>query len=651
MRYFIACLILLMAGAEARAQAASSDQPVGEGPASSSFAERIDGVFRAEAGEPLDRASKRPPLRPGRAEYTRGYSFSIVRFAARCFYLNEQIDEANAALVENAQHYLDHPKGIIDRDSFHWHADIVMRLIDMYGTNGSAHAGLLTPETEAICLEPIWIYVKHSAIYNKPDHLTTQAWDFLSTENHHAMDFTTQWHFARLAKDRPEYADQRLDGDVTLAELYRAWGDYMVVYARERAKKGTNIEIMCPGYNSVWLKGIYNFRDFGEPEVRKSAEMLIDLYWAYWAQEQLNGIAGGGKTRIRGIKGFSGERHGIPTLGWLYFGVGRVPTIFMGELNAMLSDYEPPAIVAEIARSGLDDGPYEIRQRAQGLGQQGVSDAILKENSRPNVFRTDGGGIVRYSYCDPAFIMGTLMHEPRPREDWVAISSQSRWQGVIFADAPGARIVPAVRPAGSGRDVLNGQWSVQSKGSLIVHKLEGNHRGGPMIVWISKEGIGEPVREQQWVFAETSGAYAAIRVVGSGFKMSDGAVSNPSLTGADRKAPPGTFVMADDDFSPVIVEVMSKRDMSSFDEFKSLVKSRQIRKAGSVIGYETIYGDRLTLDTSYEQMPTINGEPVDYAPPNVHESPFVNSVYDSGVVTISKGERERVLDFNARSSR
>ncbi|MEL6312381.1 MAG: hypothetical protein AAFQ17_08490, partial [Pseudomonadota bacterium] len=204
MRAFIACLILLMAGAEAQAQAASSDQPVGEGPASSSFAERVDGVFRAEAGEPLDRASKRPPLRPGRAEYTRGYSFSIVRFAARCFYLNEQIDEANAALVENAQHYLGHPKGIIDRDSFHWHADIVMRLIDMYGTNGSAHAGLLTPETEAICLEPIWIYVKHSAIYNKPDHLTTQTWDFLSTENHHAMDFTTQWHFARLAKDRPE---------------------------------------------------------------------------------------------------------------------------------------------------------------------------------------------------------------------------------------------------------------------------------------------------------------------------------------------------------------------------------------------------------------------------------------------------------------
>lgn len=613
---------------------------------SSDFAQRVDAYFKAESGKPLVRAAKKPPLRKGSGNYTRAYSYSITSFAARCFYLNEKLDEANAALAENARHYLDNPKDIVDRDSFHWHADIVMRLIDMYGSNGSVHPGRLTPKVEAVCLEPIWIYVKELAVHNKPNHVETKTWHFHSTENHHAMDFTLQWHFAKLAHARPEYRDLKVDGGISLAEYYRLWNDYIVVYCHERAKKGTNIEIMCPGYNSVWLKGFYNFRDFGEPKVRKAAEMMLDLYWAYWAQEQRNGVAGGGKTRIRGVNGFSASVHGIPSLGWCYFGIGRTPSTFDSEINALLSDYEPPAVVAEIARSVQTHGPYEIRQRAQGLGKSGVGSAIMTENSMMNQLRTDGGGIVRYSYCDPAFVIGTLMHEPRPVNDWVAISSQSRWQGVIFSHAPKARIVPVVRPAGSARDVLNGHWSVQSRGSLITQKLKENEKGGEMIVWIAEEGIGEPVRDGEWVFVETAGAYGSIRVVGSDFKISDGKVSNPNLAGPPRDAPPGHSVVPKDDLAPIIIEIMARSAMKDFDDFKQRVKACELKKNRSVVTYRTLYGDTLTFDTSYKQAATINGTPVDYAPPNVHDSPFLTSTYDSGIVTVSKGDQRLTLDFN-----
>ena len=336
------------------------------------FDSRVESWFRAESGEPLNRAAKQPPLSPGRGNYTRAYSYSIVGFAARCFHLGELPDEANAALVENARHYLDNPKDIIDRDSFHWHADIVMRLIDMYGPNGTVHPGRLTAETEAICLKPIWLYVKESAKHNQPDHAATKTWHFHSTENHHAMDFSLHWHFAKIARKKPDYQKLKLDDGSSLEQHYRAWSEYIVVYCRERAKKGVSIEIMCPGYNAVWLKGFYNFRDFGEPELRRSAGMFLDLYWAYWAQEQLHGVEGGGKTRIRGVNGFKNSTHGIPALGWFYFGIGEKPKIINGEINALLSDYQPPAVVAEIARSARADGPYEIIQRAQGLGEQGV---------------------------------------------------------------------------------------------------------------------------------------------------------------------------------------------------------------------------------------------------------------------------------------
>jgi hypothetical protein len=419
-----------------------------------------------------------------------------------------------------------------------------------------------------------------------------------------------------------------------------------MVYCRERAKKGVCIEIMCVGYNSVWLKGLYNVRDFGDSDVRRSVGMFLDLYWAFWAQEQLNGVDGGGKTRIRRVNGFSHSKNGINALGWFYFGIGTKPTAISSEINALLSDYQPPAVVANIAHASRGGGPYEIRQRAQGLGEQGVGGAVPTEDMKPNKFRTDGGGIIRYSYCDPAFTIGTLMTEARPVEDWVHISAQARWQGVVFSDNTMARIVPVVRPAGNAQDVLNGQWSVQSKGSLITQKLKGNRAGGQMIVWMPEAGIGKPVREGDLVFVETEGAYAVIRVVGSDFKLTDKSVTNPSIEGPVRRAPPGRVVIPKNDFAPVILEVMSKNQVKDFNEFKSMAKACEVTMKGSVLNFRSLYGDRLTFDTKYKKTPTINGKPVDYTPPNVLESPFLNSVYDSGVVTIQKGDQTKVLDFN-----
>ena len=68
---------------------------------------------------------------------------------------------------------------------------------------------------------------------------------------------------------------------------------------------------------------------------------------------------------------------------------------------------------------------------------------------------------------------------------------------------------------------------------------------------------------------------------------------------------------------------------------------------GTVLSYQSVYGDTLTLDTSYKQTPTVNGKPINYSKPEkVFDSPYLRSEYDSGVVTIEKGSRKLVLDFN-----
>jgi hypothetical protein len=608
------------------------------------FDQRVEQIFRAESGKPLVREKKRPPLGPGRGNYVRAYSYSMVEFAARCLYLNEMLDEANAALAENAQHYLDNPKDINDRDSFHWHADIVMRLIEMYGTNGTEQAGRIPRETEALCLKPIWLYAKKSSWLGKAEHEESKTWHIFSSENHHAMDFTVCWHFAKIAKDRPEYRKLKFDDGATAAEHYRAWNEYFIVYCRERARKGPCIEMMCPGYNSVWLKGFFNFHDFGDERVCRSAAMLFDLYWAYWAQEQIGGVDGGGKSRIRGVKGFTRARHGIPDLGWLYFGIGEPPSILAGNLNAALSGYRPPAVIADIAWNARGNGPFEVRQRAQGLGKQGIAHPVATESKVPNKLRTDGGGIIRYSYCDPAFTIGTLMFEARPLEAWVHISAQGRWQGVVFAGRADSRIVPIVWPR-KGRDVLNGQWSVQSKGCLITQKLKDHKGGGEMIVWMSKEGLEPPVTKGNVVFIEAERAYAGVRVVTGGFQLVEDSLATKAADGGTRTAPPGRVLIPEREFSPVILEVMAKDQVKSFEEFQDKVLACEWKMDGPALIYDSIYVERFTFDSSFQNVPTINGQPIDYTPPKVLESPFLNADYNSGVVTISKGERKKVLDF------
>ena len=109
-------------------------------------------------------------------------------------------------------------------------------------------------------------------------------------------------------------------------------------------------------------------------------------------------------------------------------------------------------------------------------------------------------------------------------------------------------------------------------------------------------------------------------------------------------------MILNEEYAPVILEVMAKSDVRSFDAFKTMVKACRFRMNAPVLEYKTIYGDRITLDTSFEKTPTINGKPVDYAPKKVFESPFLNANWNSGIVTISKGNRKKVLNFGSGNS-
>ena len=595
--------------------------------------QRIDVLFKADAGNKLKRAKKLPPLKPGRGNYTRAYSYSIVGYAARCFYLNEMIKEANAALVENAQHYLDNPKDILDRDSFHWHAEIVMRLIEEYGPSGSKVKGLLSKQTRDIVLKPIWLYVKKVSNKEKYETNKSKTWHIYESENHHAMSITTCWHFSKLASSLTQFKSAKYDDGATAQVHFEGWNKCFIRYCLERARKGCFVEMMSDDYNTTLIKGIYNFYDFGNANVRKAAQNLLDLYLTYWAQEQINGVQGGGKSRIYFFKGMRQNRNtSAAALAWIYFKIGKISHLHGHDVGAALSQYRPPEVIVEIARNHVGRGKYEVHQRPLGLATE--------QGMHPYKMNTEKGGIIRYSYCTPSFILGTTMVEAKSEKSWAKISSQNRWQGVIFNDANDARIIPIVRPK-DNRVAFNGQWSVQSKGTLITQKLKTSKGAAEMIVWLSKAGLTEPKIDNSFVFVEAKEAYAAIRVVKNSLKLTE-----EIWQYNNRKSPAGNTVILKDQFSPLILEVMQKSEIESFDEFQKKVKACRISVDKNFIEYQSIYNDSLKFFFDYSQLPSINGKPIQIYKGKALDSPFLKADWNTGIVTIQKGKLKKILDFN-----
>ncbi|MEQ8849174.1 hypothetical protein [Botrimarina sp.] len=595
------------------------------------FSARAAATLSRLAGKPLTRVEKQPPLGRGRPAYVRGYGYSLSTHALKTLLLGEDPASANEALSEYAEYFLTHPAERRDKDNFYWSSDIAYRCVEFFGSHGSIEPRLITQQTEDLLLDLAWAFCKETSARRDADLSVSRTWCVYESENHDLQRFSTVWQLSKLLKDEPRYRDRPYDDGGLPAEHHRAWTRYAIDYLRERARKGLFVEVSSPGYALQSLKGIHAFHDFSEdPDLGRAAGMFLDLFWANWAQEQIDGVRGGGKTRC--YQG-NGSQTGMDTtsrMAWFHFGLGE-PRGTGNLLSVITSDYRVPLVVIDLALDPVDRGNYEIVQRRMGLAEPGF---YQPPDYR---LRQDFGGILKYSYCTPDFVMGALMCEARPLSDWTMISSQNRWHGVVFRGAPDARLYVQCRD-GVPSKTYNQQWSVQSKGTLIAQRLaaEGQSQTPDALrIWFSRPGLGDRVERDGWVFSQAPGAYVAVLAVEGTTRW------RPSATGA-----PGEWLCCDDSLTPVILEASPKREHRDYRAFQdAVIESRPVH-SGGVLTYDALGGDRLTFYTDYRRPPMINNETVEYAPANVFDSPFVKSLWNSGVIEIQKGKRRLVLDFN-----
>lgn len=594
------------------------------------FEARRDELIGLQAGQPFKPARKNEPLSAGRPPYVRGYAWSVTDFAMRTFLLDEPPAAANQALLEMCRYFAAEREVRNDYDNFYWSMDVVCRMVEFYGREGSRKAGVLAGETEDAALEMMWLWAKEHSRLEDAEFAQSRTWRVTGSENHHLQRFTTAWHFARLLARDARYRDRPYDDGARAAQHCAAWTSYAKEYFLERARKSLFVEIANDAYNTESLKGIHNLHDFADDaELRRRAGLFLDLYWATWAEEQLGGVRGGGKTRIYptvfSTLGLSGN---IARLAWFYFGLGRATPVRQADYTMLTSAWRPPLVVIDLALDPAGRGDYEIRQWPLGLAEPGYS------HPPEYRLRTDYGGILRYSSCTPEYILGTLMFEARPLEDWTDISSQNRWQGLIFASHPDARIFPQFRAETRNR-AYNQYWSACRKGALITQKLRTSKGAAESRVWIAQSGLSEPTERSGWVFVEAQGAYAAVRPAQGDYQWA------PEQ--ANRR---GQWLVPAEPWTPIIIQVATARDVGSYEDFQNQVMRTPLRVEKGILEYQSLAGDKFAFFSDYSRPPQVNGEAIDYRAQKSFDSPFIQSERDSGVVTVRKDQRSLVLDFN-----
>ena len=606
---------------------------------------RFASAWESRRGEPYKEVPVAPPVFNGHPRFARPYSMAIIHYALRVFHNAESNEyaRANAKVTENCRFYIENTDVRDDRDSFYWNVGELCRAVLHYGAKGDIAPGRLSPEAEAAFREMAFGYCHDISKLSDAACDGTKTWRVYESENHHAQRNSALWQLMHvLLKADPAYGARTLADGGTLRAHYDAWEDFFNVWMRERAKRSMFIEVQSRGYGIHTIKNIYPLYDFSErAETRRLAKNFLDLFWALWAQEQIDGASGGGMSRVypAGARSTYGE---AATWAYWYFGLNpsfdRRP--YGMDYMCLDSAYRPHPLIGRLAADASARGVYEIEMRPLGWA--------LPEDKYPN-YRPDPewGHIYRYTYATPDFIVGTQMFPQAAFTNWCMISSQNRFHGVVYGPRD-AQLLPIPEP--KGRHVkeaklpstaYNSFWSMQKNGTLLARKNRHSRYTGGMSVWFSAAGgVDHAEKDGDWYFTRCGGAYSAVRVAQGAARL---VAAGPKAEMPCERD--GKFLVCANDWSPVIVETARACDFPDEAAFRAKVKAAAFSLSPSALDYTGIYGNRFHMPLDRDDGSMIDGEPcvkkIDWS----IRSPFVRMPWCGEVAEIAFGGETLRLDF------
>ncbi|MFC1716711.1 hypothetical protein ACFL6S_23790 [Candidatus Poribacteria bacterium] len=580
-----------------------------------SFDKRRDRALQLQIQDPYPGVSDASDLKL--------YGWNRFSYALAALFLDAEVEEANTAIADAVDQLLSSDESLGEME-FHWLGNLAVRLYLLFGPDGTRNPNLLNPKTADAIRRLLWEWAKSEAQIKSAS--PGETWFVWGSENHEAMRDATAWGTAMVLKDVVPYNSYKYDDGSTAAEQYGAWNRFLKEYLRERVKKGLLVEI-ASNYGKYTTQGWYNFHDFSEdPELRSLARDTLHVWWTDYAQEQFDGVRGGSKSRCyQGSDSRYGSHDDTRQMFWYHFGRGYELSRHPSIMCMLTSTYRLPLVILDIGLDHKGRGVYECKSRRVGKHlSYDLSMSLSTDRTPFYTHNPDDGGIFRYTYCTPDFIMGTSMLENLPHTAWTNISMQNRWHGVIFGGNIESRIFPQCI---GDKATYNQQWSIQNEGTMIVQKLTGSGYSLDMRVWFSSDLKLEEA--DGWVLAQAPSAFAAVYVVRGGYGWDD-----------------QNWLHCTDEYSPIIIEAACGGHYgNSYEQFRSAVLAQNVFLEDGVLSYQGL-GDSgdFTFYPNSGRLPELNGTPISFAPDYTFDSPFMYEEWASGIVHITKGRRELRID-------
>lgn len=581
-----------------------------------SFEERRDQALQIQVRDPYPGAKDASDIKL--------YGWNKFDYALSAMFLGVEVEEANTAIIDAVEQILASDE-LIGEMGFHWLGNLAVRLYLLFGPNGTHSKNFLSPIAADSLRKVLWKWAKSESQMKSAK--LDETWFIWGSENHEAMRDATAWGTAMILKGVSPYNTYKYDDGSTVAEQYEAWNSFLKEYLRERIKKGLLVEI-ASNYGKYTTQAWYNFYDFSmDPELRLLARNALHIWWTDYAQEQFDGVRGGSKSRCyQGKDSKYGSHDDTRQMFWYHFGKGYELSRHPSIMCMLTSTYRLPLVILGIGLDRAGRGVYECKSRR--IGKHLSHDLSLSLSTSQTPFYThypDNGGIFRYTYCTPDFIMGTSMLEKLHHTAWTNVSMQNRWHGVIFNGDIESRIFPQCI---GDKATYNQQWSIQNKGIMIVQKLTTAAFSLDMRVWFSSDLEREEV--DGWVLAQAQNAFAAVRVVRGGYGWDD-----------------ENWLRCKDEYSPIIIEAARASEYdNSYEKFRSAVLAQKAILEDGKIRYQGL-GDsgNFTFYTDSDRLPELDGVSINLAPDYTFDSPFMHENWAEGLVRIAKGGRQLMIDI------
>lgn len=590
-----------------------------------------------------------------------------------------------------------------------YHLSRNARLLSYYfcfASGSRLFPGRLSASTQALLVELLWWRTQGK---NDIAIARRSTWWIGGSENHDLNTKTTNLLVSAILAGEPGYADRPLpnrgygcapgyhqagynpqgasqphrvgtgranwsDGRPhTAAEHYAAWVEHLKTYFTERAKKGFFLEHGAPGYMRYTISYILLVCNFcPDATLRRQAGMFLDLFWADWALLQLGGLRGGPKTRHHHS---AGQYDAMSD--WARFHLGGPGLTTANYAQQLLGDYAWDPIIWELL---LDrQGAGEFAYMSRGIGEEeetcprpgGVERAMMGDRE---------SRMVRYNWITPDYVLGTQMDHPLAMHNH--LSAAGRWQGLVTADL-GARIAtvslepfPGKTRPGNAYCMELMYHSVQDRQVLITQQKrrwmqinpdwfpsnESIH-DVPFGLFIG-DGWSNRVEQEGWLFLEQANTYAAIRVLrlkADVNPLSWATGTDPYEHSVEQESESYTWDQNDtllrlvNKFSPIIIEAGRRADYPTLADFQRQILANKLeiyrtvvtRETRIIIVYKGAEAREIVFNAAnHADIPTVDGQPIDYRYPLTFDAPYLRAAYDSGVVEITKGDRRQVLDFN-----